>query len=348
MEIMQARHEQVIDSLLTKCGLSGPAGGVTRMSGDGSDRIFYRLSEPEPLVAVFPGPQQEKGLEEARSSFQIGVHLADCGVAVPEILAYEPAEGAVLFVDLGDKLLHSVCQRMDDFSAIEPYYHQAIEALVQLQVTGAESFSGDYCWDTPYYDLDLMLNRESGYFMRSFCRHYMGMILDNPKLAVEFERLARGAARQDNSYLLHRDFQSRNLMIYQGRVVIIDFQGARFGPLAYDIASLLLDPYAELTMDEQEILFDYYLLVLGRKIKVDHAAFKDDYQVLAIQRNLQILGAFAFLTQVKGKTFFKQFIGPALDSLNAQVAMVRNDYPELHNLVAKLRTSFYENPQVAV
>jgi len=176
----------------------------------------------------------------------------------------------------------------------------------------------------------------------------MGMILDNPKLAVEFERLARGAARQDNSYLLHRDFQSRNLMIYQGRVVIIDFQGARFGPLAYDIASLLLDPYAELTMDEQEILFDYYLLVLGRKIKVDHAAFKDDYQVLAIQRNLQILGAFAFLTQVKGKTFFKQFIGPALDSLNAQVAMVRNDYPELHNLVAKLRTSFYENPQVAV
>lgn len=334
---MQARHEQVIDYLLTKCGLPVHVTGISRMAGDGSDRIFYRLSHSTPLIAVFPGSQQDKGLEEARSSFQIGVHLAERGVAVPEIFAYEPRTGALLFADLGDTLLHTARQEADTFAEVEPFYHQAIEALVKMQVTGAEGFNADYCWDTSHYDLSLMLERESGYFMRSFCRHYMGMIQDNPRLAVEFEKMARRAARQDNSYLLHRDFQSRNLMIHQGGIVIIDFQGARFGPLAYDIASLLLDPYASLTTEEQEELLDYYLLELGRKIKVDPAVFKDDYHVLAIQRNLQILGAFAYLSQVKGKVFFSAFIGPALDSLSILVDRVKDDYPELHALLIRLR-----------
>ena len=117
-----------------------------------------------------------------------------------------------------------------------------------MQVRGAVSFDPKWCWDTPQYDRMLMLERESGYFLQAFWQDLLGME-EPPGLQEEFFELADRAARIPAGYFLHRDFQSRNIMIHGGEACIIDFQGGRLGPLAYDLASLLIDPYVALPDD---------------------------------------------------------------------------------------------------
>ena len=119
---------------------------------------------------------------------------------------------------------------------------------------------------------------------------------------------------------LHRDFQSRNIMIKDDQVRIIDFQAGRIGPPGYDIASLLIDPYAGLSSRQQDDLFSYYLDRISTYNGLDSNRIKSSYPYLALQRNLQIIGAFAFLSGKKRKVFFNQFLLPSLIMLQNRLA----------------------------
>ncbi|MEW6289746.1 MAG: phosphotransferase [Thermodesulfobacteriota bacterium] len=335
------QEKELIVALLRARGLL--AGGalplLEKMSGDGSDRGFYRIeiAGGRSLIGVFPSPTLARGAEEQAAAYRIGVHLHDKGVPVPEIAGYDPQNGLLLFADLGNIQLHAVVRQASSFAEVEPLYHQAIDGLIRLQLEGARDFDVRLCWDTPCYDLSLMLSRESDYFRFSFCRDYMGKIADAPGLLLELQNIARRAAREPARYLLHRDFQSRNLLVHGGKVHIIDYQGARLGPLGYDLASLLLDPYAGLSRESQEALYGYYYDTISTELALDPENFRAGYYCLALQRNLQILGAFAFLSRKKGKVFFEQFILPALASLMALLHdPLGREYTSLAGLVGEL------------
>ncbi len=90
-------------------------------------------------------------------------------------------------------------------------------------------------------------------------------------------------------------------------VRFIDFQGGRLGPLGYDLASLLIDPYSNLPQDVQDDLLELYLRLISNHLAVDEAHFKRHYTLLAFQRNMQIVGAFSFLYKVRQKAFFYGF-----------------------------------------
>ncbi|MBC8317007.1 MAG: phosphotransferase [Desulfobulbaceae bacterium] len=334
------KYRVIIQNLLKKGGFGSftSLGQVEALAGDGSDRLFFRLhlSDCPPLVAIIASPFFDKGLIETKSTFQIGTHLFDKGVPVPEIFAFEARDGAVLCADLGDTHLQKICS-IGGFKEAERYYKQAIDALVKLQFEGANNFDLRFCWDTPRYNEKLMLERESGYFYRSFCRDFMGRIPDDSRVTLEFQKIAQRAGCQSTEYLLHRDFQSRNLMVHKEKVYIIDFQGARMGPLAYDLASLLIDPYAGLSESQQETLYRYYIDSITQKVVLDPDLFYEGFLHLSLQRNLQILGAFAFLSQVKGKDFFKQYIFPAAHSLAALLGKIPgNTYPFLAGLIKEI------------
>ena len=291
------------------------------LAGDGSDRRFCRLRNPDggSLLAVLPSLASPAGMQEARAVYHIGRHLGRCGVVVPQCYGYDEPTGIVLCEDLGDQLLHTAladCTAKDK----QRLYEEAIDALALLQVKGREGFDPDWCCDTVRYDRRLMIQRESEYFRDAFCNNLLGINDFSQELAGEFEHLAELASAQPADFLLHRDFQSRNLMLCQGRVRIIDFQGARFGPLGYDLASLLLDPYAALDGVLREQLQTYYITAISGYIPLDPHSFNEGYYYLFLQRNLQILGAFAFLSQQKGKVFFKDFLKPALVSLAEHLA----------------------------
>jgi len=155
-----------------------------------------------------------------------------------------------------------------------------------------------------------MLARESGYFSSACCLELLGISIP-AGLDEEFILLADLASSAPTGFFLHRDFQSRNLMIHKDRLRVIDFQGGRLGPLGYDLASLLNDPYVSLDEAIKDRLTVKYLQVLSHYINVDDATFMDSYYWLSLQRNLQIIGAFSHLSNIKGKRFFEGFLLPA-------------------------------------
>ena len=327
-------------ALLTAQGFSSEVQMADRMAGDGSDRQFYRLAVGNlSLLAVLPSETQPQGMAEARAAFAIGRHLFTHGAAVPKIYGFDDDSGLILCEDLGDTKLHDlVLQNGAQAPEIEAYYRQALAALAHLQTETRQGFQPDWCWDTPRYDRTLMLTRESGYFQKALCEDFLGMD-DLPQgLGREFVFLADRATQEPADFILHRDFQSRNLMVHEGKVRIIDFQGARMGPLGYDPASLLIDPYVGLSQDRQQTLLGCYLDALASHIPLDRGRFIEGYYYMALQRNLQILGAFAFLSKNRGKHFFRQFLKPAARSLYEHLAAPQGrDFPALYVVAGQVR-----------
>lgn len=318
-----------IHDLLRKAGIvergsQSSARGVQikPFRGDGSTRRFWRIFQGKKslCLAVAPPSLGKRDLAEAKSARAIGLHLLQQDICVPEQYAWDEECGILLFQDLGDCKLHDcVLQEKQKgkeqfITTIRPWYQQVVGQLALMQIRGAVSFDPRWCWDTPCYDRSVMLDRESGYFLRAFWQGLMGNNAPSG-LQEEFVELAARAAEIPSGYFLHRDFQSRNIMIHGHEVFFIDFQGGRQGPLGYDLASLLIDPYAALADEFQEELQEEYLDRVEELIAVDRQRFHEEYLLLALQRNLQIIGAFSFLSQQRKKLFFYQFLRPALLSL---------------------------------
>ena len=128
-------------------------------------------------------------------------------------------------------------------------------------------------------------------------------------------------------------------MISGGDIGIIDWQGGRLGPLGYDLASLLIDPYTGLSRQQREHLYQHYLLFVKEHDARWVAQFERSYHYLAIQRNLQILGAFSFLTKVMQKKYFEAYIPTALRSLCDLLHQVNDQkFSSLKGLVDDLQT----------
>jgi aminoglycoside/choline kinase family phosphotransferase len=129
---------------------------------------------------------------------------------------------------------------------------------------------------------------------------------------------------------MHRDFQSRNIMVRDGCFYLIDFQGGRLGPPHYDLASLLIDPYVDLPPDLREALLDYFAARLSALGSIPPAEIRHAYRYCALSRNLQILGAYGFLTRRKGKPFFARYIPAAVRSLQANLShFSAEEFPNL-------------------
>ncbi len=135
---------------------------------------------------------------------------------------------------------------------------------------------------------------------------------------------------------MHRDMQSRNIMVKGDRFYFIDFQGGRLGPVQYDLASLLIDPYVDLPREIQTPLIDVCMDKLASVRNLDRHGFLEGFRYCTIARNLQILGAFGFLSREKGKTSFKKYILPAVKGLKHHLSFFPpKHFPHLSSLVKK-------------
>ncbi|WP_457756264.1 aminoglycoside phosphotransferase family protein [Thermodesulfatator indicus] len=289
---------EVVDYLRIK-GISYDQ--IIPLTGDGSARNFYRLlRKNDSLILICPQPGKF-GLKESRSYVKIGEFLRENGLPVPAIYDYDEARGFILVEDLGDI-------RLEDLTKEKRFslFPQVFEILAQLREI-KPAFPREYVLDTLFYDETLMWEKEALYFQDSFVKGYMG--LDDEEIEPLLRGLWEKAKRYVNfSSLLHRDFQSRNLMVKNGTIWMIDFQGMRIGPTAYDLASFLIDPYQGLTFEEISIWLSKFQN--GFPGLVTEKAF----WALALFRNFQALGAFAKLSR-EGKTWFSRYIPIALASL---------------------------------
>jgi aminoglycoside/choline kinase family phosphotransferase len=306
------------------------------LAGDGSDRRFFRLLGSPTIILLYHPSPPGVAVNENDSYDLIGRHLRAHGVPVPEIYAYCREEFWMIMEDLGDISLEAAIKRSAQDGQIRFWYRQALEVLINMQIRGKEDFEPSWCFDTPAVHRPFLWERECGYFVRAFLQGYLGQEVSQVELAPDFERLLTGALPPAPQYFLHRDFQSRNLMVKDGRLRVIDFQGGRLGPLGYDVAALLIDPYVNLSPAWQRELLEDYLELLRARLTVDLPAFREQYYHLALCRNLQILGAFGFLTKVKGKDGFARFIPPALAGLRRRLQERAGEFPLLEQAVAKI------------
>jgi NDP-sugar pyrophosphorylase family protein len=310
----------------------------SRLKGDGSDRSWHRVSlKGSSVILVDHGPSPEGAVCEADSFNAIGEHLYRKGVTVPHIYSYDRPSGLVALEDLGDLQLQTLVRQTGDPIKVVTHYKAVIDLLIFMGIEGAKDFDPAYTYQTAYYDRDLILEKESKYFVTAFLNGYMGLEPDFEDLKEECELLAEKALETSYIGFLHRDFQSRNILVRDEKYYVIDFQGGRLGPLQYDLASLLIDPYVELPERLQERLLTYYLSRVSDFVSVDPDDFLGAYRYCAINRNLQILGAFSFLSRVKGKTDFKTYIPRAISSLKASLHNIgRNVCPRLSEIVQRL------------
>lgn len=299
-----------------------------RLPSDGSNRAFYRLSGRHGSFIVMEHPPSDKAAEKENFSYlKIGEHLLDKGIPVARIFRYDADHGWFIMQDLGKRSLQEIA--LSSENRIDTY-KKILDVLIKLQIEGRKDFNPRWCAQTKRYDRSVMEKHEAEYFLTYFVQRFLGTEKYLTALKGAFTYLSRQCSLADNDFFLHRDFQSRNLLLRGEKVGIIDWQGGRLGPLQYDLASLLIDPYVRLESAEKEYLYDYYLALVKNLYPGISRSFETYYPYLAIQRNLQILGAFSYLGKVRGKSWFLDYIPPALHSL-AKLLEHRDD-PELQRL----------------
>ncbi len=314
----------------------------------GSSRTLTRLFHTGGSLVLVENPAEITSAVNENDAFgYLAAHLGARGIPVPGVLAYKRSRGWSLVEDLGNRdlyaevrdTLHGRGPRRGDPEATErvaALYREALDVLVRLQINGVEGFDPRRTHNPPRYDVALMREWESGYFARELLQRHLGLDIP-PGLGDELDRLADRAAEAGTPYLLHRDYQSQNLKIHLGRICVIDFQGARLGPAQYDLAALLLDPYADLPAVLRRELLDHYLGLFIARTGEDRGRFLERYPLIAAHRLMQALGAYAFLGSRRGKPAFLAHIPAALRLLEETIAPLADTVPRLAAAVADAR-----------
>lgn len=311
-----------------------------KLKGDGSQRQWYRLkSGRNSLIMVDHGIRQKRATSEVDSFVRLGKHLYRRKVSVPRIYSYDTFSGLVFLEDLGDIHLQQVVKAMDDPHSILRLYQAVIDQLIRLFREGGDTFDAAWTYQTPVYDQNLILDKECRYFQEAFLNGLLGYRSRYADFEPEFNVLAAKALQAPTIGFMHRDMQSRNIMLKDEVIYFIDFQGGRIGPIQYDLAALLIDPYVELPQDIQGRLLDYALKKLSTTTPLEPQKFRACYHYCAIARNLQILGAFAYLSNVMGKTQFSQYIPAAVRTLRS--FLKADQFPYLTKIVNEVY-QFYE------
>lgn len=311
------------------CGLAGPLRWEL-MKGDGSQRRFYRLHTAGGSVVAIIAPPD--GLPEAASYLYLARHLGARGVPVPQVCGALGEGRCICVEDLGDTHLEDVALRAST-AETEAAYRRVLELLAHMQLAGAEGLEAGRLYQGAHFDREVMLEKEARYFLERFLNGYLRLGLAWEELAPDFLALAEAACAPRGDLFLHRDFQSRNIMVRSGSFFFVDFQSGRFGPRAYDAASLLIDPYTRLPQGLQERLLEHFASLVGEGLP----EFRRGYVALALQRNLQVLGAFGFLGLVRGKTEFLRHIPAATATLGRLLAdPCAPPLPRLRRLAARL------------
>ncbi len=311
-----------------------------RLPGDGSDRILYRIEgDGKSLILVTNEnpPENGQGVNENDSFDYICRHLREQGIATPMIYRYSREKGWFLLEDLGEAHFHDHALKLkNNPPELIILYKKALKILPIIQVKGSYGFDQKRVLNSPY-NLPFILQWESGYFFRSFIKDYLKLDVSREEMKNDLDDLAEKTSRIAESFFLYYDFQSKNIMVQDGNLRFIDFQGGRLGPLAYDLASLIYDPYVDIDEAMRQELTTYYLEQLSHFIPLDQEKFLQEYPYVAVHRIMQMLGAFGFLSTVKKKLYFSDYIPAAVVNLKQILGLDQfAPYQNLRRMVQRL------------
>ena len=273
----------------------------------GSSRAFFRLLREShaPLMAVRWSPEREdNALYAPQTRF-----LARLGVPVPRLYLDAPDLHLLVMEDLGADTLETLAPTLSPTRLLS-IYRRVLDALLPMHLRGISALRRSKIPSMPAFGPDTYA-WEHDYFLSAYATNHARWSAQ--KLAAARTALARAADILQSSPqgLIHRDLQSSNILFRQKlSPVLIDYQGMRPGPVAYDLASLLCDPYVSLPAGTQQTLLRHYCRRHPRG-----RAIAEAFPVAAVQRLCQALGAYATLSRRPGMSRFASYIPPALAQL---------------------------------
>jgi aminoglycoside/choline kinase family phosphotransferase len=309
-----------IERYLVETGLDAAANQVVPLTGDASDRRYFRLLHPDGrsfVLAVHAGSLDFASLPFAN----VAELLRRMSLPVPAVLGHSDLLGVLALEDLGDVTLqaHVGTGGAAEHAAL---YRQAVSFIELLQRRGAEFDSDGYIPYRIAFDVT-KLTWELDFFAKHFVEGYRGASLSGPQRAALDEEWASiaGELAAEPRVLCHRDYHSRNLMLHNGSLYIIDFQDARMGPDTYDLVSLLRDSYVDLADRDVDDLIAYFLALKGRGgyAGPHDDAFRTRFDVMAVQRNLKALGTFGYQAMARRNPVYIQYIPRTLAYLRTNL-----------------------------
>lgn len=294
--------------------LTSPAIKLTPLGGDAGFRRYFRFASASQYLAVDAPPATEDTIQFLR----VAELLTQFQVSTPSIRAADATLGFLLVEDLGDALMH---QKIDTQNADE-LYQQANNLILRMQQIQPRP---DWL---PLYDIDFLL-REMYLFVEWFIEKLLGYSLtplEENLLINTFTDLTKSAIRQPQTFV-HRDFHSRNLLITPSGLATIDFQGALWGPMTYDLVSLLRDCYLRWP---QEKVHQWALDFYQKQQATSTTRFSSDeflkwFDWMGLQRHIKVLGIFARLHLRDNKHHYLRDL-PLVIRYTLEVS---SNYPEL-------------------
>lgn len=277
----------------------------------GSDRRFFRLRWPGTdhvpmvlMVYTLARRDNPKFVPATR-------RLAAAGVHVPQIYAFDEDKLCVWLEDLGGDDLHA--HHNDPWPQREALYQSTLREIAKVHAIEAASLSkADLSLLEPPFD-EALYEWEQDYFLT----HYLEGVLNRRRAESVFkdaheclQELRRRLSRETRC-LVHRDFQSQNVLLRNGEAWFVDYQGLRPGIAEYDLASLLFDPYVTFDATERDALLAYYAQHCGEEL----ITMRERFLLCGAQRLMQALGAYGNLSRNQGKPHFKQHIPAAAATL---------------------------------
>ena len=312
------------------------AAELSPVRAEGSNRKIYRLSGAgTTAIGVI-----NADVKENRAFIEFSKHFRKQGIPVPEFYGEDKSGTAYLEEDLGDVTLFQFLGKRRKPSGFPPEvvaaYRDVVAWLPKIQIVAGRTLDDRWCYPRKSFDKQSML-WDLNYFKYYFLT-LGGVVFHEERLEEDFQVFANYLLAAERNYFLCRDFQSRNVMLKDGKPYFIDYQGGRRGALQYDIASLLYDAKADVPFELRDELLDLYIKEAGKHAKVDAAEFKKFFPGFVLIRIMQAMGAYGLRGFHEKKPLFLQSIPYAIRNIE-HILLTSNlpiDVPELSGVFKRL------------
>lgn len=284
---------------------------VEPIAGAGSGRRYYRIKNSERSCVIQVSPAIN---DDFNRFVEYSKTFLEYKLPVPRVFCVDTSACQILQEDLGKRSLYDYVNPSEQSGSVRILYPEVIEALIRWQNASQALFSTHTDIWLRRFDF-AALKWETDYFTENYLKGHCG-ITEIPDYVRNFYSLLAVSVDAQTKVLMHRDFQSQNIMVKDNsEVAFVDYQGARRGSMFYDIASLLWDPYVSLPLDLVKDFFEYWRFQYkGAKIYTKEDAW-ESFVHASLQRLMQAMGAFCFLSKVKGIQKFEQYIEPGKKQL---------------------------------
>ncbi|HRO42868.1 MAG TPA: RNase adapter RapZ [Flavipsychrobacter sp.] len=313
----------------------------------GSDRRYYRLkNEKHSVIGTYNAHTAENN-----TYFYFTQLFKKHEIHSPEIYKISKDKKFYLQQDLGKTSLFDQLMKEGFTDGVRQNFHKALEQLAKVHWIAGREANFDQCFSTKQFDEKAIM--ADLYYFKYYFADLQKIHYNKSLLMDEMEQLSRELGRIQPQTLMYRDFQSRNIMLHDGKTFLIDFQGAMQGPAQYDLASLLWQAKAQLPEPWKEDLLNGYITSINALpiSRMDEIHFRKGYAQFVLLRLLQVLGAYGFRGLMERKPHFISSIAPALKNLELFLSQHPQlpAYPELRSLLERLCSkemqAYYAQPE---